>query len=276
MLKSFLQGKPFGHPLHPALVHFPIGLLILSLLLDFGSHLVPGGGGFYRGALYTMAFGVIMGLVAAQAGLTDWLDIRSDHPAKNRATIHMLLNVTALGLFGLNLAFRADQPDLAETPFIYFGMSIFAVLLILISGYLGGTLVYDDGIGAGRHRRETQTPRETIMVSTKDARSGLVQVARADSLAERETLRVDCDGTIMTIARLNDQFYAFQEFCTHRYGPLSEGAFYDHQVECPWHRSCFDVRTGKVTEVPAKVDLKTFPLTVHQGMISLVTKKDGQ
>ena len=34
MLKAFLQGKPFGHPLHPALVHFPIGLFVLSLILD--------------------------------------------------------------------------------------------------------------------------------------------------------------------------------------------------------------------------------------------------
>lgn len=276
MLKSLLQGKPFGHPLHPAMVHFPIGLLILSFLLDIGSHLIPGGGELYQGSLYTIALGVLMGLFAAQAGLTDWLDIRSDHPAKTRATIHMLLNVTAIGLFGLNLLFRTGQPDLAGTPFLYIGLSAFALLLILVSGYLGGTLVYDDGIGAGRHRREAPTPKETIRVATKDARNGLVKVARADSLIEGETLRVDCDGTVITIARVEDQYYAFQEFCTHRYGPLSEGAFYDHQVECPWHRSCFDVRTGKVTEGPAKVDLKTFPLTVHQGMIALVVNKHGQ
>ena len=37
MLKSFLQGKPIRHPLHPVLIHFPIGLFVLSLLLDLGS-----------------------------------------------------------------------------------------------------------------------------------------------------------------------------------------------------------------------------------------------
>jgi uncharacterized membrane protein len=38
MLKAFLQGKPFGHPLHPALVHFPIGLFVLGLILDLASY----------------------------------------------------------------------------------------------------------------------------------------------------------------------------------------------------------------------------------------------
>jgi nitrite reductase/ring-hydroxylating ferredoxin subunit len=61
--------------------------------------------------------------------------------------------------------------------------------------------------------------------------------------------------------------YAFQEFCTHRYGPLSEGKLQDRQVICPWHRSCFDIRTGRVLEGPAKVDLKTYSATIRGGKI---------
>lgn len=71
----------------------------------------------------------------------------------------------------------------------------------------------------------------------------------------------------MTIANLDDELYAFQEFCTHRFGPLSEGHFHNHEIMCPWHRSCFDVRTGKVTQGPAKVDLKTYQVMVQDGQI---------
>ena len=55
----------------------------------------------------------------------------------------------------------------------------------------------------------------------------------------------------MTLTRSNGQLYAVQEFCTHRCGPLSEGAVCDNQITCPWHGSRFDLRTGAVVEGPA-------------------------
>jgi nitrite reductase/ring-hydroxylating ferredoxin subunit len=78
---------------------------------------------------------------------------------------------------------------------------------------------------------------------------------------------VDYDGIIIAIAKQAGEVFAFQEFCTHRYGPLSEGKLEDHNVICPWHRSCFDIRTGKVVEGPAKVDLKSYSTMVQGGKI---------
>jgi nitrite reductase/ring-hydroxylating ferredoxin subunit len=57
---------------------------------------------------------------------------------------------------------------------------------------------------------------------------------------------------VLAVVKLDGVFYAFQEFCTHRFGPLSEGSFDGFDVQCPWHNSCFDVRTGKVTNGPAQ------------------------
>jgi nitrite reductase/ring-hydroxylating ferredoxin subunit/uncharacterized membrane protein len=269
MLKSLLQGKPFGHPLHPAIVHFPIGLLVLSLLIDLAARFWSPSSVLVQAAFASMSLGLLGGLAAALAGLADWSDIRRDHPAKKTATTHMLLNVSAMLLVTLNLALRFGRIEQESPELLHLLLSAAAVGLIFISGYLGGTLVYDDGIGAGRHRRRTPTPEDTIQVSAKNAQDGWLTVAPAGSLEHGETLRVDFGGTVMTILKLGEQVYAFQEFCTHRYGPLSEGAVYDHQVECPWHRSCFDVRTGKVTEGPAKVDLKTFPVEIREGDIAL-------
>ena len=268
MLKAFLQGKPFRHPVHPALVHFPIGLFVLSLALDIASYLGRDASAtFVRSAFYAIAVGLAMGILAMLAGLADRSDIRLDHPARKTVNIHMTLNLTAMALYAINLSLRARQPDVEATPLVVLFLSLVGVVIILVSGYLGGTMVYDDGVGVGRHRRHTPTPRMTIDVSIFERQDGWVAVCDADQIQDGETLRVDWDGVIIAIAKQGDKVYAFQEFCTHRYGPLSEGKFYDHQIECPWHRSCFDIRTGKVVEGPAKIDLKTYSATIRAGKI---------
>ena len=267
MLKAFLQGKPFGHPLHPALVHFPIGLFLLSLTLDLVSYLWDSSNSIVRASYYAMSFGVAGGVLAAIAGFADWSEIRLDHSAKKTANIHMTLNLTAIGLFGVNVFLRGGQLSLNTTPLLTFLLSMIGVCIILVSGYLGGTMVYDDGIGVGRHRRDTRTPRKTVDVSMFARQDGWVSVCNADDVADGETLRVRWDGTIIAIVKQQGEVYAFQEFCTHRYGPLSEGKLSDHQVECPWHRSCFDIRTGKVVEGPAKIDLKTYSAKIRSGKI---------
>jgi nitrite reductase/ring-hydroxylating ferredoxin subunit/uncharacterized membrane protein len=271
VLKDLLQGKPFSHPLHPAVVHLPIGLFVFSLLLDVASLLVDAGNTLVRGAFYALVFGVVTALVAAIPGLVDWSDIRADHPAKKTATTHMLLNIAAVAVFAVDLALRFNQQGDARTPIAPLLLSIAGIGILSVSGYLGGTLVYDDGIAVGRHRRQSATPERTVTVSGKESAGGFVAVADADSLADRETLRVEVNGTVMTIANVGGEYFAFQEFCTHRFGPLSEGALRDGEIECPWHRSRFDVRTGKVTQGPAKIDLKSFDLALRDGKILVST-----
>jgi nitrite reductase/ring-hydroxylating ferredoxin subunit len=199
--------------------------------------------------------------------LADWSDIRLDHPAKKTANIHMTLNLTAIALFGINLFLRSRQVELSNAPLWSLLLSSIGIGILLVSGYLGGTMVYDDGVGVGRHRRRTRTSRTTIDVSMFERQDGWVAVCNADDVKDGETIRINWNGTIIAVAKQADKVYAFQEFCTHRYGPLSEGKLYDHQVECPWHRSCFDIRTGRVVEGPAKVDLKTYSAVIRAGKI---------
>jgi len=144
-------------------------------------------------------------------------------------------------------------------------------VILSVSGYLGGAMIYDDGIAVGRHRRKTPAPQETLGIAIPPDRTGnssrLIPILDVDALHEGETLRVEIGNVIMVIAKSNGEVFAFQEFCTHRFGPLSEGRIENGTVQCPWHRSCFEMRTGKVLHGPAKVDLKTFPVEVHDGKI---------
>ncbi len=277
MLKDFLEGKPLRHPLHPMLVHFPIGLFLLSLLLDLASLAFPSIPNLVRDSFYAMLLGVITALVAAVPGFVDYTDIRSDHPAKRTATAHLTLNLIVVALYGINLGVRSSlllDPKIRPVPLI---LSLIGIALLSVSGYLGGRLVYDEGIGVGRHKRRTATPESTLYLSTanqigtqnQQGNVVFVPVPAAEHLGDKETLRAEIDGQIMTIVKIDNQFYAFQEFCTHRFGPLSEGSFLGFNVQCPWHNSCFDVRTGKVTQGPAKVDLKSFKVETRDGKICI-------
>lgn len=265
MLKALLEGKPFGHPLHPALVHFPIGLFVLSLVLDGMTLLVEADNSLVRGAFYAMGVGVIMALVAAVPGLVDWADIRQDHPAKPRATTHMGLNITAVVLYLINLGVRYGRLEAESAPIFPFILSLAGIGILSYSGYLGGNLVYNDGIPGGRHRRHTDTPEKTIQVAARPGK--FVAVANDNQLKEGATLRAEVGDHIMALVRINGEVYAFQEFCTHRFGPLSEGSFQGHEVMCPWHRSCFDVRNGKVTQGPATLNLKIYDVSIWDDQI---------
>jgi len=274
MLKDFLEGKPLRHPIHPMLVHFPIGLFVLSLLLDLASLAFANAPSLVRDSFYAMLLGVTTALIAAVPGFVDYTNIRSDHPAKRTATAHMILNLIVVALYGINLGVRSSSladPRISLLPLV---LSLVGIALLSASGYLGGRLVYDDGIGVGRHKRRTPTPETTFHFSTanlpENQESGdivFVPVPAAERLGDNETLRVEIDGQVLAIAKIDNNFYAFQEFCTHRYGPLSEGSFKDFNVQCPWHNSCFDIRTGKVTQGPAKVDLKTLRVELRDGKI---------
>jgi nitrite reductase/ring-hydroxylating ferredoxin subunit/uncharacterized membrane protein len=265
-LKNLLQGRPFGHPLHSLLVHLPIGLFTLSLLFDLGTRLFEADNRLVQGAAYAIGLGLLAAFAAAITGAADWAEIRADHPARRTANTHMLLNLLAVSLYVLNFVLRLFALDALAAPGLPLGLSLLGMGLLSYSGYLGGRMVYEDGIGVGRHRRAAALPERTLYGVQLGQGPGTA-VARASDIAPGDTLRVEVNGVVIAIANLDGQFYAFQEFCTHRYGPLSEGRLRSGQVECPWHRSCFDVRTGQVTQGPAKVDLRTFPVSVVDGLL---------
>ena len=267
MLKRLLQGRPLKHPLHPLLIHFPIGLFLLNMVLDWLTWIGPDSAMLATGAFASIGLGLLTAAIAAVPGFADYSDIRRDHPAKRTATAHMLLNLWAVTLYAVNFAVRWEQGVLSPTPPLPLALSVMGMAIIGASGWLGGTMVYDDGIAVGRHRRATPLPRDTVRVSGEGDAEGYLDVVAASEFGEHETLRAEVNGHVMTIARVGGELFAFQEFCTHRFGPLSEGTFHDGQVMCPWHRSCFDVRTGAVTAGPAEVPLKIFDVRVRNGRI---------
>ncbi len=80
--------------------------------------------------------------------------------------------------------------------------------------------------------------------------------------------RVEVEGVPICLVRSEDgNFYALNDTCTHEDYSLSEGELWEMSVECPKHGSRFDVKTGKVTGLPAVIPARTYPVTVEDGEI---------
>ena len=130
-----------GHPIHPMLVPLAIGLWIFSFVCDL--FLLSGRGGAWPTvALYTMVGGIVGALLAAIPGLIDLLSLPPG-PRKT-AIIHMSINLIVVGLFAVNAWMRLRQPESLGTPML---LSAIGLGLLVISGWLGGKLVYEHGVG---------------------------------------------------------------------------------------------------------------------------------
>jgi uncharacterized membrane protein len=129
------------HPIHPMLVPIPIGLWIFALVCDL-VYVFGGGGDVWRTvAFYNMVGGVIGALVAAIPGLIDMLSLPS--APKKTALVHMTLNLTVVALFVLNIVLRLVNP---ESVGLTTWLTVIAVALLAVSGWLGGKMVYEHGI----------------------------------------------------------------------------------------------------------------------------------
>ena len=138
------RAKIAGHPIHPMLIVFPLGLLATAVIFDI-VHLAGADPFFSHMAFWMIAAGVIGGLLAAVFGLVDWLAIPSRTRAKAIGAWHGIGNVVVVGLFIISWALRYGDP--LHPPAGAYVLSFIAVALALVTGWLGGELVDRLGIG---------------------------------------------------------------------------------------------------------------------------------
>ncbi len=95
-----------------------------------------------------------------------------------------------------------------------------------------------------------------------------VPVARVDEIPEGEGRMYQVAGREIAIFRVAGQFYALDNVCPHRGGPLGEGILSGTEVTCPWHAWSFDVRTGEYTFDPELV-VQRFEVRVEDGQVQV-------
>jgi uncharacterized membrane protein len=136
-------AKIGDHPIHPMLVSFPIVCFILTFVVDI-VYTQTHDATWATASVWLLVVGLVMGALAAVAGLTDFLGDDRIRGASD-AVKHMLANVTAVVLELVNVILRWRDTGFIDSTGIY--ISGIVVLILLYSGWKGGDLVFRHGIG---------------------------------------------------------------------------------------------------------------------------------
>jgi 3-phenylpropionate/trans-cinnamate dioxygenase ferredoxin subunit len=89
-----------------------------------------------------------------------------------------------------------------------------------------------------------------------------VRVGSASELADGDLAAYEVDGRYLAVARVGDEYCAFDDVCTHRACSLSEGELDGSVVVCPCHAGEFDVHTGEVVGGPPPEPVRTYMVRV--------------
>lgn len=252
-----------AHPIHPALIPFPFAFLTFAALFDVAA-LHWGRPAWSVTAAYVALAGIITGVLAAIPGVIDYrYSVPPASSAKTRATKHAVGNTTAILLFGA--AFFLRQPDWTASAMTVI-LQVAGLAVLSYAGWLGGTLVTRNMIsvdhryaGAGKWQEATFTgkPGDEILV------------AREADLKDGHMKLLHVNGRRIALARTADGYHAVDDGCSHRGASLAGGVLIGDTVQCLWHGSRFDVRTGAVTCGPAKTGVRVHAVRVQNGEVRL-------
>jgi uncharacterized membrane protein len=173
--------KLLGHPIHPTMVVFPLGLFTLAVLLDLVNLVWPNAE-FAVVSFWTIAGGVVGGLGAAVFGFLDWLHVPAGTRARRIGLMHGAGNAVVLALFAVSLFLRWGAPGYLPST-LALALGVIGVLLITATSWLGGELVDRLGIGvdegahpnasnslSGRPAHENLPPGERPHVPARSSR----------------------------------------------------------------------------------------------------------
>lgn len=241
-----------SHPIHPMLIPFPFAFLTGGWGFGLAGALT-GRNELKTVARHLVPTGVAAGLVAAVPGIIDYFgSVPPRSSGRTRATQHALLNVTSLALFtaGWLLGRRSQR---AALPLALQGLGTIAVS---IGGWLGGTLAYRNQIGVDHRYADAGKWQE----ESREHSGSAALAAAAAGLGVNQMKLVHAGDRRVVVARTDEGYAAFGDRCTHKGGPLSDGALICGTVQCPWHGSQFDVHTGEVTCGPAEKKIETYEI----------------
>jgi nitrite reductase/ring-hydroxylating ferredoxin subunit len=146
-------------------------------------------------------------------------------------------------------------------------LEFIGVAIMSVAGWLGGTLVYRNQIGVDHRYADAGKWQEKTLPPAAGGEA--VDVGAADDLEVNQMALLHVGDRRVVLARTEDGVVAFDDRCTHRGGPLSDGTLACGTVQCPWHGSQFDVRTGQPVHGPAEAPVQVHEVSERGGRLLL-------
>lgn len=137
-----------SHPLHPALVHFPIACWSLATAADVASLWWGKPAWMLAGTL--LALGTLIALAAMATGFIELMKVDAEHPATHDLNRHLLLMLSAWCLYATSLFLRLQGTTLTRPDTLDLGLSVVGFVVLGVGGWFGGKLVYAHGVGVDK------------------------------------------------------------------------------------------------------------------------------
>ncbi len=96
-----------------------------------------------------------------------------------------------------------------------------------------------------------------------------VTLVPADELPPGAREVFEVEGLYIAVFNVDGTVYAVEDVCTHDDGPLADGELHGFEIECPRHGARFDIRSGKVTRMPAVLPVRWFPARIEDGQVQV-------
>jgi 3-phenylpropionate/trans-cinnamate dioxygenase ferredoxin subunit len=80
---------------------------------------------------------------------------------------------------------------------------------------------------------------------------------------------IDVDGTEVAVFKIDDEFYAIEDVCSHDGTEIASGELDGDEIICPRHGARFCVKTGAVKSAPAYEDIHSYPIRILEGMVQI-------
>ena len=233
-VRDFLHGTWLGHPLHPVMMHVPVGAWTSAGVLDLVPRLRPA-------ATVLIGTGVAAAVPTALSGAVDWSE--QDIGVKRLGVLHAAANTVALGLYAGSLVARARGRGTLGVLLSYAGLG-----MATGSAAIGGHMSYSQSSAVSH-----------ATTAAKALTTEWIDLGPLDDLPEgRPALRTgggDGVAVPLTAVRRGARVDVFIGRCSHLSGPMHEGTVEQIRgsscLVCPWHGSAFDLDTGAPRRGPA-------------------------
>lgn len=108
---------------------------------------------------------------------------------------------------------------------------------------------------------ESLTPVQCVVMNK------YIPITREEAIPPGSRLHFELSEESVILFNIGGEYYCIADLCTHDGGPLEDGELFECQIECPRHGARFDIRTGKVTRLPATDPIPTYPVMVEDGVV---------
>jgi nitrite reductase/ring-hydroxylating ferredoxin subunit len=96
-----------------------------------------------------------------------------------------------------------------------------------------------------------------------------LKAANTGDIAPGSAKMVELEGRRIALFNIDGNYYAIDDTCTHRGGPLSEGFIEGEQVTCPWHGAQYNIKTGQVLRPPAPQGVNKYNVRVQGSAVEI-------